>query len=355
MVGSFSAQGMTNGPPVGGPGMPQTMPGQVRCAELHDEPLLTSLQHRELTQAHAQRAQGPPSNQQTDQQYFAQMQQTAVNTYNIKQTYPQQQQNPGLTGPPGAAAGPVVRGATNAPKGPMLPPPPPNASTGQPTPGTGNTTPGKNPPVMSGLQARNAGSKDGSSPGEGVSPDSARPGSRPIPGSTPQMTPAPIPGTASTPGGPSAISAPSPSQMATPQQISRPQTQSPSQAAIARPSSATTNGLVGSIPNPSAMLARYGGGAPPGGTNGAAQAGSTPSNPSMGGSTEMLGGVPLTNDLFTSLNSSIPFDFQMMGYQEDDTFGANMSLDFGTTFGMDGNYDMSAYLNESSLDSINGS
>jgi hypothetical protein len=146
--------------------------------------------------------------------------------------------------------------------------------------------------------------------------------------------------------------------MATPQQISRPQTQSPSQAAIVRPPSATTNGLVNGIPNPSALLARYGGGAPPGGTNGAggaALAVSTPSNSGMGSSTEMLGGVPLPNDLFTSLNPTMPFDFQMMGYQEDDTFATNMSLDFGSTFGMDPNYDMSAYLNESSLDSINGS
>jgi hypothetical protein len=146
--------------------------------------------------------------------------------------------------------------------------------------------------------------------------------------------------------------------MATPQQISRPQTQSPSQAAIVRPPSATTNGLVNGVPNPSALLARYGGGGPPGGTNvagGAAQAVSTPSNSGMGSSTEMLGSVPLPNDLFTSLNTPMPFDFQMMGYQEDDTFATNMSLDFGSTFGMDPNYDMSAYLNESSLDSINGS
>jgi hypothetical protein len=120
------------------------------------------------------------------------------------------------------------------------------------------------------------------------------------------------------------------------------------------------NGMVGGgpPPNPSALLAnRYGGGAPPGGTNGAvggAQAGSTPSNPGMGGSSEMLGSGPLTNDLFMSLNNNVPFDFQMMGYQEEDTFGANMGLDFGTNFSMDENYNISMYIDDSSLDSVNG-
>lgn len=60
------------------------------------------------------------------------------------------------------------------------------------------------------------------------------------------------------------------------------------------------------------------------------------------------------DDLFTSL-SIVPFDFRMVGYQEDDTFGTNTDLDFGTTVCMRGNYDMSMYLNESSLNSINGS
>ena len=270
------------------------------------------------------------------------MAQTAVNTYNIKPTYPTQQ-NPAPTGPPGTPAEPTARNA----KGIMLPPPPPNSAS-QPAPGAGNGTPGKNTPVMSGLQPRNASNKDGSSPGEGVSPESARPGSRPIAGPAPQVTPATVPGTVSTPGGPSAISAPSPSQIATPQQISRPQTQSPSQSIITRPSTATTNGIPGGVaaPNPSAMLANRYATTAPGAANGAigAQAAVTQSNTGMGASTDIMGGVPLANDLFMGL------DFPMMSYADED-FGSGMPLDFGPTFGVDETYNL--YINDT-LDGVNG-
>ncbi len=304
--------------------------------------------------------------QQTDQQYFAQMQQTAVATYNIKPGgYPAPQN----AGPPGPSSEQSLRGATNAPKGSMLPPPPPTSNTNQPAPGT-NGTPGKNTGGMSGLAPRNAGNKDGSSPGqEGVSPENVRPGSRPMLGSTPQMTPASMPGAASTPGGgPSAISAPSPSQMATPQQISRPQTQSPSSAALGRPPTATTNGLAsggggggGAVPSPNSLIARFSGNPPPssggpGGAPGAQANQSTPahSTSGMGGSSSLLGGSePLTNDLFMSLGGNpltAPFDFQMMGYQENDSFG-EIGFDLNTNFGMDDTYNMNMYINENSLDS----
>lgn len=93
----------------------------------------------------------------------------------------------------------------------------------------------------------------------------------------------------------------------------------------------------------------------PSGTNGAAggaQAGSTSSNPIMGGSTAMTRGGSLTNDLFTCLNGNMSFELQMMGYQKDDTSGTNLGLDFGSNFGLDASYDRSVYLNEYSSDSV---
>lgn len=351
--------------PPGGPNLSTPLPSNL------------TNQLQQLNNAHAQRSQGALP--QADQQYFAQLQQTAHATYNIKSaSYPPA--NPLPQGPPSE---PPIRGATSAPKGSMLPPPPPGPTGGQPTTQPSNGTPGKNTPGPSGLVPRPGGNKDGSSPGgaEGISPEAVRPGSRPTLGSTPQMTPSAIPGTTSTPGGPSAISAPSPSQMTTPQQISRPQTQSPSSAALGRPPSAPTNGLGGGggatpgpaggapapVPNPSALLAR--GFPTPGGSGGGGggmQGGgpgsqSTPAHSAsgMGGSGSMLGGTePLTNDLFMGLGSNpltAPFDFQMMGYHEGEGgFPSDMNFDLGAGFSMDNSYDMSMYLDDNTLDSVNG-
>jgi len=75
----------------------------------------------------------------------------------------------------------------------------------------------------------------------------------------------------------------------------------------------------------------------------------------MGGPSGLLGGgEPLSNDLFMSLSSNTaPFDFQMMGYQENDTF-TDMNFDINANFSMDDTYNMGMYLNDNSLDSANG-
>lgn len=55
---------------------------------------------------------------------------------------------------------------------------------------------------------------------------------------------------------------------------------------------------------------------------------------------------PLTDDLFMGLSNTpmnAPFDFQMMNYQETETYNTDMNFDLGTGF-LD---DYSQYINDS--------
>jgi hypothetical protein len=300
------------------------------------------------------------------QQFLKQLTHTAINGYGGSRSYPPPNQNQGV--PIALTAGainpaPTEQGALGTPgsrplmaptnlKGAMLPPPPPGTA-----PGTSNTNgpnSAKSTPVLA------ARTKEGSSPSgiEGVSPENARPASRPIPGSTPQAisaptTPAnnPITGSAVTPGRPSTMSAPSPSQLMQQQQSSRPQSQSPSGLSISRAPASTP---LQAAPNPSAIQAQnyQTAGASLGGLNGMPNANNssvpTPAslmpvalgNPGAALST----GDPGGNDIF----GMTPLDLQMMSYPED-TFGQSMGLDFSLP---DDFY--TTYIDEATLDSVSG-
>ncbi|CAG8613876.1 11023_t:CDS:2, partial [Acaulospora colombiana] len=279
------------------------------------------------------------------QQHLKQLQQSTINGYNPRASYIPPP-NPGMPTNLTAGAGGTVpseqvalgtpgsrpqMGPTGPPKGAMLPPPAPN-STMQPTGATNTNGPnsGKGTPVMA------ARIKEGSSPGgiEGVSPENARPGSRPIPGSTPQAVSAaptpsnPITGPPLTPGRPSTISAPSPGLMGQPQQLSRPQSQSPSGLSVPR---APTSTPLQPALNPSVIQAQnyQTAGGPLGGLNGVPNPNSSLSAPAslmpvtLGNPSAGLAGPDTsTSDLF-----GMSLDLQMMNYPDD--FGQSMTLDFG--------------------------
>ncbi|PVF93924.1 hypothetical protein CPB86DRAFT_818410 [Serendipita vermifera] len=306
--------------------------------------------------------------QQPDQaQYLKQLHQTAINGYGNTSTRANYipPSNPGLPtaltagagNPPpseqGALGTPGSRppmGPTSSAKGAMLPPPAPNSTmqaTGAPNTNAPNSN--KSTPIMA------ARTKEGSSPSgvDGISPENARPASRPIPGSTPQAVSAaatpsnPMTGLPVTPGRPSTISAPSPGLMGQPQQLSRPQSQSPSGLSVPRAPASTP---LQAPPNPSAIQAQnyQAGGAPLGGLNGVPGPGnlslSTPTTlmPATLGnlSTGLTVGDPTATDIFN-------LDLQMMNYP--DEFGHSMALDFNLT---DDFY--SSYIDEATLDSVSG-
>jgi hypothetical protein len=306
------------------------------------------------------------------QQFLKQLTHTAINGYGGSRSYvPPPNQNQGVTTTLTAGAinpAPTEQGGLGTPgsrppmgaaniKGAMLPPPPPGAA-----PGTSNNNgpnSAKSTPVLA------ARTKEGSSPGgiEGVSPENARPASRPIPGSTPQAisaptTPAnnPITGSAVTPGRPSTMSAPSPSQLMQQQQqqSSRPQSQSPSGLSISRAPASTP---LQAAPNPSAIQAQnyQTAGASLGGLNGMPNAnnGSVPTPSSLmpvalgNPGAALTTGDPGANDIF-GMGTMSALDLQMMSYPED-TFGQSMGLDFSLP---DDFY--TTYIDEATLDSVSG-